>query len=218
MAMCGERAPRHPEVAALLRGPRRMHGNDVATRGPSPFEALASLGHLRVTEQGCRLVEGRKESSRWVRLFTCCVVRTARITSVMPPETTLPAGLQNIRRVAIRATHTRADRFNWCGLNTLTASLTPTQSSDRSKVGVVQRRKLSREVIGRLFNSLPNVVGQPQAPTLTRHPEVRAKRASKDDGPAVATSGPCILRGAPSGAHLRMTVQGLAEQEIEAHE
>src|SRR5262245_40487607 len=28
-----------------------------------------------------------------------------------------------------------------------------------------------------------------------RHPEVRAKRASEDDGPAVAAAGPCILRG-----------------------
>src|ERR1700728_347871 len=35
---------------------------------------------------------------------------------------------------------------------------------------------------------------------VIRHPEVRAKRASKGDGP-----GRYILRGAPYGAHLRMT-------------
>src|SRR5690349_21143441 len=47
--------PRHPEAAALLRGPRRMIGRGDATsaqaapQGPSSFEGLASLGHLRMT-------------------------------------------------------------------------------------------------------------------------------------------------------------------------
>ena len=58
---------RHPEAAALLRGPRRMNGHpksaiaDLGTLyadigkpeiGPSPFEARPKKGsHLRVTER-----------------------------------------------------------------------------------------------------------------------------------------------------------------------
>src|SRR6266516_7459948 len=34
--------------------PRRMNGPDATRYGPSPFEALASLGHLRMTDQESR--------------------------------------------------------------------------------------------------------------------------------------------------------------------
>src|SRR3954463_13888107 len=49
-------ADRHPEVRAIAPlerygEPRRMRGPDAAIPGPLSFEALAALGHLRMTEQ-----------------------------------------------------------------------------------------------------------------------------------------------------------------------
>src|SRR5262249_41201496 len=38
-------------------GPRRMYGHDVATAGPSSFEACAERGHLRMTGRGLERCE-----------------------------------------------------------------------------------------------------------------------------------------------------------------
>src|SRR6185295_16161551 len=54
---------------APVGAPRRMHGHALAAIGPSPFEALASLGHLRVTGQQ------QAQPANAYPPFACLIVR-----------------------------------------------------------------------------------------------------------------------------------------------